>query len=238
MSTLPANTASRRDGLQAAVATVESELQRYLGAGVSLCASSSFQTHSLPLLHMIGRFAPDTPVYFLDTGYHFPETLRFRNQVAVSFGLNVVDIRSHVTPLGQRDMEGRMLFASDPDHCCWLNKTQPMNQVLSKYDVWIAGLRRDQNAHRKNLGKEMPGPEGTTRFHPMLDWDAKMIWEYRKQWHLPEHPLEAQGYLSVGCEPCTGKYIPDQDGTDRGGRWAGMRKTECGLHTELIKEQS
>jgi len=223
--------------LESAVDRVRQQLTRYRQEGLRLCSSSSFQTHSIPLLHLIARFAPDTPVYFLDTGFHFPETLTFRDRIAADLDLNVIDLRSAVGKMGQRDTSGQFLFASDPDHCCYLNKTQPMQAVLPAYDIWIAGLRRDQNAHRKNLAAEMPGTGGVTRFHPVLEWDARLIWAYRKLHDLPEHPLEAKGYFSVGCEPCTQKFDLEFDpasATDRGGRWAGMKKTECGLHTDLV----
>lgn len=210
---------------------VRRQLAAYRERGLKLCTSSSFQTHSIPLLHLLHRFAPDTPVYFLDTGFHFPETLTFRDRVAAMLDLNVVDLRSPVGKLGQRDAEGHFLFASDPDQCCRLNKTVPMAEVLAAHDVWIAGLRRDQNAHRSGLSAEAPGPHGTVKYHPMLEWNARMIWRYRQRHGLPEHPLEAKGYFSVGCEPCTARFA--EGGNDRGGRWAGLRKTECGLHTEL-----
>lgn len=227
------------DQLAAATEHFEGKLSQYRNSGKRLFASSSFQTHSLPMLHLLGRFAPETPVYFLDTGFHFPETLAFREQIPQRLGITVMDLRSPVGKLGQRDAAGQLLFASDPDHCCYLNKTLPMETVLPRYDVWISGLRRDQNSHRKQLGEEAPGPHGSLRWHPMLDWTSKMIWEYRKIYHLPEHPLEAKGYLSVGCEPCTARWLGQEDhqnteAADRSGRWAGLKKTECGLHTDLI----
>ncbi len=223
--------------LQQAEERFQQGLERYRLAGKTLFASSSFQTHSLPLLHLLSRFAPQTPVYFLDTGFHFPETLAFREQVARAMKLDVRDLRSPISKLGQRDATGQLLFASDPDHCCYLNKTLPMEAVLLRYDVWISGLRRDQNSHRKGLAEEAPGPHQTLRWHAMLEWDAPLIWAYRQAYQLPEHPLEARGYLSVGCEPCTERYLDSlgaSEGEGRGGRWAGLKKTECGLHTDLI----
>ncbi len=228
--------------LQHAVQHFAEGLARYQQAGKRLFASSSFQSHSLPLLHLLSRFAPQTPVYFLDTGFHFPETLAFRGQMAQQLNLNIVDLRSPVGKMGQRDGAGQLLFASDPDHCCYLNKTLPLDTILPRYDVWISGLRRDQNSHREQLNEEVPGPHGTLRWHPMLEWNARLIWQYRQAHGLPEHPLEAKGYLSVGCEPCTERFLqaqgaalPEGDAeARRGGRWAGLRKTECGLHTDLI----
>ena len=229
--------------LQQAELRFQQKLNQYQQDGKRLFASSSFQTHSLPLLHLISRFSPQLPVYFLDTGFHFPETLAFREQITRQFQLNVIDVRSPVGKLGQRDASGQLLFASDPDHCCYLNKTLPMETILPQYDVWISGLRRDQNSHRKDLKEEAAGQHGSLRWHPMLEWNARMIWQYRKEHQLPEHPLEAKGYLSVGCEPCTARYLAQysDQGTGkqseeaaRAGRWAGLKKTECGLHTDLM----
>lgn len=203
--------------------------------GLRVFASSSFQTHSVPLLHQISRIDRSIPVFFLDTGYHFPATITFRRLVADRFGLTVIDLRSPVSKSDQLDPGGRLFFASDPDHCCYLNKTLPMEAVLREHDVWISGLRRDQNAHRNTLSVEEKGPHGTQRFHPMLDWNNGMIEDYIERHDLPRHPLEELGYPSVGCEPCTRKHSAHLRGDERQGRWNGLKKTECGLHTELIE---
>lgn len=207
------------------------QLEGYLAKGLKAFASSSFQSHSIPMLHIIGSIAPKLPVYFLNTSYHFPETLKFRDEMQDLLGLNIIDLKSPISKAMQRESDGRLYFASDPSHCCYLNKTLPMEPILAAYDVWIAGVRRDQNANRSNFSHEAKGPHDTLRFHPMLDWDGRMIGSYINDFELPRHPLEAQGYLSIGCAPCTAKFTGD----GRGGRWNGMKKTECGLHTDLIK---
>ncbi len=132
----------------------------------------------------------------------------------------------------QKDAHGRLLFTSDPDHCCYLNKVQPMESILMSFDIWINGVRADQSKIRKNFKVEESAPHQVIRFHPMLDWTSQMISEYRKKHDLPIHPLEAKGYLSIGCEPCTRKYDPDI--SEREARWFGLNKTECGLHTDLV----
>lgn len=207
-------------------------LAEYQKAGKSVFVTSSFQTHSIPLLHIVSLADTTVPVYFLDTGFHFPETLEYRDQIAELLDIEVIPLKSPITKFNQRDANGRFLFCSNADYCCHINKVLPLEPVLAEKDVWITGVRRDQNANRKKMDYESAGPFSTLRYHPMLDWTSKMIWEYRKEYNLPEHPLEKEGYLSVGCEPCTQKYLED-DG--RSGRWAGQRKDECGLHTELIK---
>ncbi|MDA7927769.1 phosphoadenylyl-sulfate reductase [Akkermansiaceae bacterium] len=209
---------------------IAAKLRAYQEKDLKIFASSSFQTHSIPMLHLIGQYIPETPIVFLNTGFHFPETLMFRDQIANLLNLNIVNVESNISKIAQRDANNRFLFASDPDYCCYLNKTLPMEAMLIENDIWINGVRKDQSANRKNFEYEVKGPHNTLRFHPMLEWTSKMIWDYRQQHQLPEHPLEKEGYLSVGCAPCTTKYIDE----GRGGRWAGMKKTECGLHTNLV----
>ena len=101
-------------------------------------------------------------------------------------------------------------------------------------DIWINGVRADQSAARKAMSVEQKAPHGSVRFHPMLDWSAKSIYQYRKEYNLPSHPMENQNYFSIGCEPCTRKIDPEMQ--EREARWYGMNKTECGLHTDLINK--
>lgn len=214
------------------IETVENKIIQYKSEGKKLFTSSSFQSHSLVLLHILSRIDNSIPVYFINTGYHFPETLTFRDRIAKEFGLNVIDLKSDVTKFMQRNSEGNLLFTSDPDHCCYLNKTMPMDSILRSHDVWINGVRADQSAVRASMKEEQPAPHGTMRYHPMLPWTSKMIWQYIKEYNLPAHPLEAKGFLSIGCEPCTRRHDPQRQ--EREARWFGLKKVECGLHTELV----
>ena len=134
----------------------------------------------------------------------------------------------------QRGADGRLLFTSDPDYCCFLNKTQPLEKVLMEHDVWINGIRADQSAVRKAMKVEQPAPFGAVRFHPMLDWNNRQIYAYLKEHGLPRHPLDAKGYQSVGCEPCTRRLDPEMQ--EREARWYGLNKVECGLHTDLVSK--
>jgi len=211
---------------------IETKIFQYRREGKKLFTTSSFQSHSLVMLHIISRIDPSIPVVFINTGFHFPETIMFRDFVTQQLGLNTIDLRSKTPRVSQRGADGRFLFASDPDYCCYLNKTAPMEKWLMENDVWINGVRADQSAARKAMKVEQPAPHGTIRFHPMLDWNSKMIFEYRKQHKLPGHPMDSKGYMSIGCEPCTRKI--DLDMMEREARWYGMNKTECGLHTDLV----
>lgn len=213
---------------------IEIRIKQYKDEGKALFTTSSFQSHSLVLLHMLSRIDNTIPVYFINTGYHFPETVQFRDYVTDLFKLNTLDLRSDVPKFMQRDAEGRLLFTSDPDYCCHLNKTQPMDAILRSKDVWINGVRADQSAVRAAMKVEQPAPHNTIRFHPMLDWNPRMIWLYQKEHNLPKHPLEEKGYISIGCEPCTRKLDPEMQ--EREARWFGMNKVECGLNTDLVSK--
>jgi phosphoadenosine phosphosulfate reductase len=213
---------------------IKAKIESYKAADKKLFTTSSFQSHSLVLLHMLSRIDKSIPIYFINTGYHFPETVKFRDLVTERFGINTLDLKSDVPKFMQRDYEGKLLFTSDPDHCCYLNKTQPMDAILRSCDVWINGVRADQSAVRAAMKVEQPAQHGCIRFHPMLDWNAKMIWQYQKEYDLPKHPLEEKGYVSIGCEPCTRKLDPEMQ--EREARWFGMNKVECGLHTDLISK--
>jgi phosphoadenosine phosphosulfate reductase len=213
---------------------IKAKIEDYRSSGKKMFTTSSFQSHSLVLLHMLSRIDKSIPVYFINTGYHFPETVQFRDHIADLFGLPIVDLKSDVPKFMQRDAEGKLLFTSDPDHCCYLNKTQPMDGILRSNDVWINGVRADQSAVRAAMKVEQPAQHGSIRFHPMLDWNSKMIWQYQKEYNLPKHPLEEKGYVSIGCEPCTRKLDPEMQ--EREARWFGLNKIECGLHTDLISK--
>lgn len=216
------------------IVEIEKHIKQYKAEGKKLFTSCSFQSHSLVLLHILSRIDNSIPVYFINTGYHFADTIRFKDEMAERFNVQVKDLKSETPKHLQRDASGKLLFTSDPDYCCYLNKVAPMDAILAEYDVWVNGVRADQSAARKAMKVEQPAPHDTIRFHPMLDWSTKDIYEYRKEHNLPEHPMESQGYLSIGCEPCTRKF--DLEMQEREARWYGMNKTECGLNTDLVNK--
>jgi len=213
------------------IAPLIQRLQIHRDHDRSIVASSSFQTQSMPLLHLLSIHAPEVPVYFLDTGFHFSETLRFRDVVGKQLGLDIRSVRSTVPLAGQRTTSGMFLWSENTQRCCEVNKTLPMEPVLAGADVWITGVRRDQSSVRSAFELEAPGPQRTTRLHPMLEWTRSDIWRYVAEFDLPRHPLEQLGYESIGCQPCTAR--PSLDGEERAGRWEGQNKNECGLHTVL-----
>jgi len=215
---------------------LKKQIEHYRSRDLKLFVTSSFQTHSIPLLHQLSRIEKSIPVYFLNTGFLFPETLEYRDLICKQYNLNLKTIYSQTPKAQQLDSRGRFLFTSNPDYCCYLNKIQPMEPLLAKYDIWINGVRADQNDNRSEFKIEEKTPSGALRFHPMLDWSKSMIEDYIKEYRIPRHPLEAEGYMSIGCEPCTRKMDLEIEADPRLSRWFGMNKTECGLHTELISK--
>ncbi len=195
-----------------------------------IVATSSFQTQSVPLLHMISRVCPEMPVIFLDTGFHFPETLAFRDELVERFGLKLVVVEPELSREDFLRAYGEDVYRRDPDLCCYVNKVEPMQRALDGMVAWVAGVRRDQTENRHSLQGLEPQISGVIKVHPLLNWTHADVEAYRQRYHLPVHPLAAQGYASVGCEICTEPVI----GTvgERAGRWVGMAKEECGLHLD------
>jgi phosphoadenosine phosphosulfate reductase len=217
----------------APVTTIKERISSYVKQGLSVFSTSSFQSQSLPLLHIISQLDFTVPIYLTNTGFLHPETLRFADQIAERLNLNVIALRPDTPKISQVDAAGQFFYASDPDYCCFLNKVKPLEPVLAEHDVWINGVRSDQTALRAAMTEEEPAKFGCMRYHPMLAWDNRMVHYYIKAHQLPHHPLEAEGYSSIGCEPCTSKALAE--GNARNARWFGMNKTECGLNTTLVK---
>lgn len=197
-----------------------------------IAMSSSFQTHSLPLLHMASGIRRDLLILFLDTGYHFWDTLIFREQIASEWKLNVLDLyRDSRWDIFVRQ-NIRRLPLEDPELCCYLHKVQPMQEALGDMRAWISGIRRDQTLERARARILELQPDGLLKINPLLNWTRADVENYIREHDLPPHPLLAKGYRSIGCAPCTAAVGRDDD--ERAGRWTGRGKTECGLHTDMF----
>jgi phosphoadenosine phosphosulfate reductase len=200
-----------------------------------IALSSSFQTQSMPLLHMATRIMPDLTIFFIDTGYHFWETQEFREQIAHDWNLKIVDLyRSHNwdTYVPQHV---RTLPRDAPDLCCYIHKVQPMQIALQGYKAWISGIRRDQTSVRAGA-KILELEDNLLKVHPLLNWTKTDVKNYMEENNLPKHPLYEKGYRSVGCAPCTIAIGVNDD--ERAGRWAGRDKIECGLHTDMFNKKN
>lgn len=195
-----------------------------------IATSSSFQTQSVPLLHLISQNCPAIPIIFLDTGFHFPDTLAFRDELQKRYGLNIQVVYPVVDKSQLFQQHGQGLYRRDPDLCCYINKVEPMQRATADLHGLISGVRRDQTGHRANLAVLEPRSKGPLRIHPMLKWTKQDVWDYIDRHDLPPHPLFHQGYPSIGCAPCTRPVVAGEN--ERAGRWSGRLKTECGLHLD------
>lgn len=188
---------------------------------------SSFGTESAVLLHMVAGIDPNVPVIFLNTGKLFGETLSYREALAERLGLtDVRDLRPDPADLAAEDPQG-LLCLSDTQRCCFLRKVLPLQRALAGFDTWISGRKSFQSETRRDLPAiERDGLH--TKINPLANWSKGTLDAYFERHALPRHPLEADGFPSVGCMPCTDRVAPGED--VRAGRWRGMAKTECGIH--------
>ncbi|MFC7333645.1 phosphoadenylyl-sulfate reductase [Rhodocista pekingensis] len=188
---------------------------------------SSFGTESAVLLHMVAGIDPGVPVIFIDTGKLFGETLRYRDRLVALLGLT--DVRSPGPDPAEEtreDADGG-LWLRDPGACCALRKVRPLDRALAPFDAWITGRKRFQAATRTVL-PAIEAADGRIKLNPLAGWSRQDLTAYLDRHGLPRHPLEADGFLSIGCMPCTDRVAPGED--IRAGRWRGRGKTECGIH--------
>lgn len=183
--------------------------------------TSSFGATSVVLLHMLSKIKPDHPIYFIDTGYLFPETIRYREQLIEKLKLNVVDVKAKANH--HRFTQENLTWKYTSDLCCFINKVGPTEKLKEGKEVWISGLLRFQNANREKLRVFEQRGE-ILKFHPIIDMTEEEVQTYCLIYELPLNPLVYQGYGSIGCTHCTAK------GEGREGRWLNSSKTECGLH--------
>jgi len=200
--------------------------------------TSSFQTESVALLHMVSEIDPNQPILFLETGWHFQETLEFKRKLMELLGLtNVLELKADPTKRqASIDESGGKPYEKDPDHCCLINKVEPLQRALREFDAWISGIRRSQSKRREDISIVEEYQGDLIKINPLANVTSGDIWWYIKEHRLPKHPLFDQGYLSIGCWPCTKPVQPGDD--ERSGRWAGLEKTECGIHTFLKPKQA
>ena len=190
---------------------------------------SSFGADSAVLLHMASTLDANAQIVFLDTGFHFSETLSYRDRLTKAFGLTNVRTAS-VDPIAVKRLDAqRRLHLSAPDSCCQLRKVSVLDRHLRMNDAWISGQRRCQASTRSSVSVvEVDEARGKLKFNPLANWSDSDMATYRARYLLPEHPLTAKGYLSIGCSPCTSAVTAGEDA--RAGRWRGQSKLECGLH--------
>ena len=213
------------DGLSAQAALEKAIKTDFKG---DIVLSSSMGVDSSVLLHMIAQIDPDMPILFLETLKHFPETLAYRDKLIKTLGLT--NVQSLTPDAGEIEAEdpAEILYRTNKDACCDLRKVRPLERVVSKYSARVTGRKRYQTPDRANMAilEQEPGKQST--LNPLAAWSAKDVTAYMRKHDLPPHPLLTEGFLSIGCAPCTTKVAPGED--PRAGRWRDEDKTECGIH--------
>jgi len=193
-----------------------------------LCITSSMT--DAVIIDIASRHAPGIDVIFLDTGYHFAETIGTRDAVSVVYPVNVINVTPPTTVEEQDAELGPKLYARNPDLCCYLRKVVPLEQSLKPYDAWITGVRREETDARSDTKVVQWDPRRQmVKVNPIVEWTQQDVDDYIREHGVLVNPLVYDGYPSIGCQTCTARVTPGAD--PRSGRWAGTAKTECGIHT-------
>jgi phosphoadenosine phosphosulfate reductase len=196
--------------------------------GDELCVASSMQ--DAVLVHLASRIRPGIPVVFLDTGYHFAETVGTRDAVEAAYPIQLINVTPARTVAEQDAEHGPRLYERDPDRCCALRKVEPLRRALEPYRAWMTGIRRQDAASRNDVPVvQWDARREMIKVNPLAAWTDDDVAGYVERHGVLVNPLVQLGYLSIGCAPCTRAVAPGED--PRAGRWAGLAKTECGLHT-------
>lgn len=190
----------------------------------------SFGAEDVVLVDLLQKVSPKTDIFYLDTDFHFAETYETRDRIAEAYpGIPLVQVKPKLTPEEQAKLHGDELWKTDANACCNIRKVEPLTRILSQYEAWITGIRRDQAPTRANAKKiEYDTKFGLVKFNPIADWTYEQVWEYILTNNIIYNPLHDKNYPSIGCEYCTRQVMPGED--PRAGRWSGQEKTECGLH--------
>ncbi len=205
-------------------------LREYMTADA--CVTSSFQAEDVVVLHLVRAILPQVPVLFLETGYHFPETLAYRDRMAAEWNLNLINVLPRST-VAEQEAQFGILNQTAPDRCCAMRKVEPLFRALADFRVWVTGLRRQQSKSRANLQLDeiftLPTGQSLRKLSPLTDWTTRDVWQYAEAHRIPLLPLYDLGYTSIGCAPCTSLPLDPND--PRSGRWGG-NKLECGIHIQ------
>jgi phosphoadenosine phosphosulfate reductase len=208
--------------------------------GERAAIGTSFQGAGLVMIHIARQNGLDFPVFTLDTGLLFPETLELKKRLENFFELKIESVMPDLTVAQQEAALGPELWKKNPDLCCGTRKVIPLQGKLAELDCWITGLRREQSDTRATIQfievynfDETTGRE-IVKLNPMANWSRQEVWDYLHAHKIPYNPLHDQGYRSIGCWPCTAKVADSQN--ERAGRWTGFNKVECGIHTFMARK--
>lgn len=192
--------------------------------------ATAFGPEGMVLIHMLAELAPETPIFNLDTGYQFPETLELRERVLQRYGIAVEMKRPVQTVAEYEAANGGPVYRTDPDRCCLERKIRVLHEAVVGMHAWASAIRRDQSPDRAQAA--IVGWDkkfSLVKVSPLANWTKKQVWDLIVHQDIPYNPLHDQGYPSIGCQPCTRSILCGED--ERAGRWSGLAKTECGLHS-------
>jgi phosphoadenosine phosphosulfate reductase len=192
--------------------------------------ATAFGPEGMTIIHMLAEIAPETPIFNLDTGYQFQETLDLRERVKERYGIDIELKRPELTVQQYEALHGGPLYDRDPNQCCFDRKLRVLEAAARGMHAWASGIRRDQSPDRARAA--IVGWDKRFRLvkvSPLANWTKKDVWKLITDHDIPYNPLHDQGYTSIGCRPCTRAVLFGED--ERAGRWSGFAKTECGLHT-------
>ena len=197
--------------------------------GAAVAISSAFGVEGMAVIDIAAGVRKDFRVFTLDTEFLFPETYNLMDQVEQRYGIAIERVYSLISAEEQERVHGQALWTRNPDECCDLRKVEPLRRKLGELRAWITSIRRDQTAERASAGKiEWDEKFGLVKINPIADWSSKQVWQYIREHDVPFNPLHERNFPSIGCTHCTRAVRPGED--ERAGRWAGLSKTECGLH--------
>ncbi|AHD07506.1 phosphoadenylyl-sulfate reductase [Paenibacillus larvae] len=189
----------------------------------------SFGAEDVVLVDIMQKVAPSIDIFYLDTHVHFKETYLTKDRLQEKYNIEFIQVEPKISLAEQADRFGEELWKSDPNSCCNIRKVEPLSRILSEYDAWITGIRRDQAPTRANAPKAAYDTKfDLAKFNPLANWTSDDVWDYIREYELIYNPLHDQNYPSIGCEYCTRQVLPGED--LRAGRWSGFGKTECGLY--------
>lgn len=195
----------------------------------NLTFACSFGAEDVVLVDILQKVSPSTDIFYLDTDFHFKETYETKDRLESKYGIQFVRVSPKLTTDEQAAQHGEELWKTNPNQCCNIRKVEPLTRILSQYDAWITGIRRDQAPTRANAKKvEYDHKFGLVKFNPIAQWTSDDVWKYIRDNQVLYNPLHDQNFPSIGCEHCTRPVNPGED--PRAGRWSDSEKTECGLH--------
>jgi len=203
--------------------------------GDKLAMTTAFGYSGIVLMNFIKDIIPDIPIYFIDTRFHFEETLKLAEKIKKEWKLNIIYISTQYTDKELENMIGKEAYKTNPDLCCQYRKVEPLLRILKTKDAWLSSIRRDQAVTREFIDVIEIDARGAVKINPLYTWTRDQTWMYIRKYDLPYNPLHDQYYPSVGCKPCTSPV--DKGGSERDGRWRGMPKVECGIHAHNKKNK-